>query len=268
MTAGADGRAARRARTRLIVAAMAFIAVVAIVASLVVDHYRTASPTAAPTPVMIAPSGVGRDAAAEQALATRLMVWLPASAAQPHALAESPGAPIIVPTSATGGPWIPAAFPLSPEGALAQLVALDEAGVNGGDPDTYARAYAELAVSGAPPVAESGLYTVLARFRQAAGLSAGEVRTELAVRYEVTEGLIKGTADGGRYVVACVLGELSTDVHGYGARLGVGDCQAMLWAGSGWRISDGPRAAYAASAWPGTAEAAGAGYRLLAGVGR
>jgi hypothetical protein len=206
----------------------------------------------------------------QSALATRLMLWLPAEAAQPHALTTRQAGPAIaIPAPSTeAGQWIPTSFPRSPEGALAQLVALDQAGVAGGDPDTYARAYADVALPGAPDVTGSGMHTVLSHFRRAAGVAAGEVAAGLSVRYEVTHGLIKGTTGDGGFAVVCVLGQLSTDVHGYGTTLGIGDCQAMRWTSGGWRISDGPRAAYASSAWPGTAEAVNAGYRALSGAVR
>ncbi|GAA3561111.1 hypothetical protein GCM10022222_51100 [Amycolatopsis ultiminotia] len=135
----------------------------------------------------------------------------------------------------------------------------------GGDPETYDRGYATLALPGAPPLSGAGLHVLLQRFRESARLEPGEMRAGLAVRYEITHGLIKGTADRGRYVVACTLGQFTVDYHGYGTSVGVGDCQALRWTGRSWRISSGPRAAYASSAWPGTDESVDAGYRPLAG---
>jgi hypothetical protein len=266
----APDRRARRARARLATAGLVLLGVAGLVAAVIVGHYRTAPPAVPPVSVPAPAPTLSGDAAAEHVLATRLMLWLPAEAAQPHALATREAGPAIaIPAPSTqAGQWIPTAFPRSPEGALAQLAALDQAGVAGGDPDTYARAYADLALPGAPDVAGSGLYTVLSRFRRAAGVAAGEVAAGLSVRYEVTHGLIKGTTGDGGFAVVCVLGQFSTDVHGYGTTLGIGDCQALRWTARGWRISDGPRAAYASSAWPGTTEAVSAGYRALSGGAR
>jgi hypothetical protein len=83
------------------------------------------------------------------------------------------------------------------------------------------------------------------------------------VTYHVTEGLIKGSLDGGRYAVVCVLGELAAGYEGRTISGGVGDCQAMRWTPDGWRISPGALAARATSAWPGSADAVKAGYREL-----
>ncbi|WP_337822305.1 hypothetical protein [Amycolatopsis sp. A1MSW2902] len=182
-------------------------------------------------------------------------------------MTRTAGPPIALPAPALrAGRWIPDGFPPSPEGALAQLVAFNQAGMSGGDPDTYDRAYAQSALPGASSVADSGLHVLLHEFRKAAQLASGDTTDGLTVRYDVTHGLIKGTADAGRYVVACTLGQFTADYQGQGTSVGVGDCQALRWTGNSWRISPGARAAYAPSAWPGTTEAVDAGYRPLSGA--
>lgn len=265
----ADDRAMTRARVRLVGAVFLMVAVVA--ALVVIAHFRTSSvepsgPPQASGSVRPQPGEPVGDA--ETALAARPMTWLPASAAQPHSqTTRTAGPPIPLPAPALrAGRWIPDGFPETPEGALAQLVAFNEAAMSGGDPDTYDRAYAQLSSPGAPPVAEAGLHVLLREFRKAAHLAPGDTTDGLTVRYEITHGLIKGSADGGRYVVACTLGQFSADYQGQGTSVGVGDCQALRWNGSSWRISPGARAAYAPSAWPGTSEAVDAGYRPLSGV--
>jgi hypothetical protein len=104
---------------------------------------------------------------------------------------------------------------------------------------------------------------VLVNFRAAGGLpDTGPVST-LTVNYEITEGLVKGTTDSGRYAVACVLGDLTVQYQETTVSAGVGDCQAMRWTGTGWRISPGVLAAPAPCAWPGSLDAVEAGYREL-----
>ena len=61
-----------------------------------------------------------------------------------------------------------------------------------------------------------------------------------------TSALVKGTTDGDRYAVVCVLGELVTGLKG-----------------RRWWISPGAAAAPATLAWPGSAEAVRAGYRAV-----
>jgi hypothetical protein len=269
VTGESDRHARTRARIRLL--AMVLVGTVLVAVLVVIAHHRTArlEPSGPPQPPVVErPLPEDVPGAVESALATRPMVWLPADTAQPHALStRSAGPPISLPTpSRQAGQWIPGGYPRSAEGALAQLVALNQAGLSGGDPSTYDRAYAQSALPGAPSADGAGLHVLLREFRTAAGLAAGAMTDGLTVRYEITHGLIKGSADDGRYVVACTLGQFSVDYRGEGTAVGVGDCQALRWTGADWRISPGPRAAYAPSAWPGTDESVDAGYRPLAGA--
>ncbi len=202
--------------------------------------------------------------AEERALAQRRMVVLSPQAAQPQPLAATgtAGPALSLPEPTRGdGTWIPRGFPGTPEGALAQLAALNETGLAGGDPAIYGRAYRELSQDGAPHPESTGLHSVLTSFRSAAGLPAGGPVSGLRVTYQVTHGQVKGTASDGRYVVVCVLGQLAVDYQGRNSSVGVGDCQAMRRVDDGWRIAAGVLAAPAPSAWPGSADAVRAGYR-------
>jgi hypothetical protein len=212
--------------------------------------------------------GGGWDLAAQAALATRPMPVLPAAAALPHPLSTAVAsaairlpAPATAPASAGG--LVPRGFPASPEGALAQLAALTDAGLQGGDPDTYAAAYAAVAPPAAPPVAATPLYRGLVEIRARAGLPATGAVPELMFEWTPTSGLIKGTTDRGRYVVACVLGQLDAGAGGRVIASGAGDCQALRWVDGQWEISPGPPASPAPLAWPGSEEAAQVGYRAL-----
>lgn len=210
------------------------------------------SPIAARSTVV--PSGNDWNTTAETALATQPMLALPPQDAQPHAI-----------TSRTAGPSIklPQSSTLSAAGALAQLKALDENAMAGGDPDVYARAYRQDSLPGAPDPRSTGLSSVLVSFRAAGGLPDTGPATGLSVTYQVVEGLIKGTEDGGRFAVVCVLGELTVQDRGQTVAAGVGDCQALRWTGTEWRISPGALAAPAPCAWPGSVESVEAGYREL-----
>jgi len=267
-----DRRIRRRAATRLATVMFVVVALATLVTVLVVARTVTAPPPASNPPVGLAPVPVESDwdIIVEAELAERPMLTLPVEAAQPRELTtQSAGPDLTLPTPSTVvGRWIPDGFPSTPEGALAQLAALNETGTRGGDPTTYARAYNETALPGAPAVADSGLHTVLTRFRTRAAIPAGEPKPGLTVTYDVTHGLIKGSTDSGRYVVACTLGQLTFDFESRTTSFGVGDCQAMRWTGTAWRISPGARAAYAPSAWPGSLDSVKAGYRALTGGGR
>lgn len=262
-----EGQARRRAGVTLIGIAVAVVGLVAVLVAVVIVR-STADVSSAPTSVEPAPT-VPRSgdwvAAADNELATRPMLQLPPQAAQPQAMTtETAGSAITLPRATpTAGRWIPGGFPANAEGALAQLKALNEIGLRGGDPQVYARAYRESSLAAAPDPGSTGLSAVLRSFRSHAGLAGTGSVPGLEVTYQVTHGLVKGSTDAGRYTVVCVLGELSVGYQGRAISAGVGDCQAMRWTGTDWRISPGVLAAPATSAWPGSADAIKAGYLEL-----
>jgi hypothetical protein len=242
---------------RIVISAVVTAGVIATTAVVVLAHHTPRHDTAAP-PAMPTPPSTARpmwDLPAERALADRPMLTLPPLDAQPHAL-----------TTRTAGPAITLSarpYPRTPAGAIAQLKMLDEIGMDDGDPATYAQAYRRASLAGAPDPGTTGLSSVLTSFRATAGLTATGPVEGLSVNYDVTEGQVKGVLDGGRYVVACVLGELTVQKEAQVVTVGVGDCQAMRWTATGWRISPGALAAPAPCAWPGSAESVAAGYREL-----
>jgi hypothetical protein len=260
----------RRRRAGLTLAGVVLVTVllIAVVVAVVVAHQVStpvSKPSARPSPSTVVPNQTnagGWDSAAENALASRPMLWLPAEAAQPQTLTTiTARPPITLPTATqTSGEWIPTGFPDTPAGALAQLVALDETTLSGGDPQVYARGYHQLSLPGAPDPGSTGLYSLLTSFRAHAGLANTGSVAGLTVSYQIVEGQIKGTTDNGKYGVACALGEFSANYQGQVVSAGVGDCQAMRWTGSAWRIAPGALAAAASCAWPGSAPAVDAGY--------
>ncbi|OXM43476.1 hypothetical protein CFP75_38335 [Amycolatopsis alba DSM 44262] len=259
---------------------LGLLSAVGLAAGLVIANSRSTSPTPADPRRPSAPGKVttlepepspepGWDVVAQKKLALRPMLRLPGEAAQPHPLSPQAGPELRIPEPTyTTGAWIPGGFPGTAEGALAQLKAADEIGLRGGDPAVYDRAYADIALSGAPVVDRTGLHTLLKTFRMRAGIAPGESKPGLTVTYDVTHGQIKGTTDQGRYAVVCVLGILTFDYKGQSRSMGVGDCQAMRWTGDTWRISTGNQAAMASNAWPGSTESVQAGYRSLGGAPR
>lgn len=253
-----------RTRTRrLIIVVVLLVIAVAVV---LVARYATAPPPPAATPPGAAPSPTPTAPVDEAtALATRHMLTLPPEAALPHELTTATaGPPITVPRPAPiANRVISDGFPATAEGALGWLTDFNETALRGGDPATYLRAYDESALPHAPSPQGNGLLALLTSFRDEAGIRAGELKPGLTVTYEVTQGLIKGTADGGQFAVVCTLGQLNFDYQSQSTSMGIGDCQALRWTGTTWRIAPGARAAYAASAWPGSAESVAAGYRPL-----
>src|SRR4051794_22810217 len=95
-----DLRTRRRAATRLVTLVLAMVLVTGAVVALLVAHNATTptpNPTQLPTPPV--PTEPGWDLATEPALATRPMLALPMTAAQPHELTtQSAGPDLTLPT--------------------------------------------------------------------------------------------------------------------------------------------------------------------------
>ncbi len=223
----------------------------------------TSSPTA--SAAVPASGSVPTDVAARQdALAAAPMLQLPASAAQPQPLVdETAGPPILIPAPTArvvpGGPPVPTGFPHTSQGALAQLVAIDEAALSTTDLDRVHEVYAWAAAPGAVPEAEwSPAYGVRTLIDHLGGRD--EALRAHAV-FQAAQAQIKGTV-GPDFVVACVLGELTVTAASV-AQAGVGDCQRMVWRDGRWWIGPGAQPAWAPSAWPGSADAVRAGWREL-----
>lgn len=233
-------------------------------ASPAASHARASGGTPPP-----APTGPAAVTTPEQdALAAAPMPRLPRTAARPQPLvAEVAGPPIVVPAPvpvpagqrASAGGWVPAHTPRTPEGALAQLVAIDEAALSTTDLGRIHEIYAAAATPGA--VAETewspahGIRTLVDR------LGGRERARRARVGFQVVQGQIKGSV-GGDFVVACVLGQLDVSAVTT-ARAGVGDCQRMVWRDGRWWIGPGRQPAFPPSAWPGSADAVRSGWREL-----
>jgi hypothetical protein len=198
---------------------------------------------------------------AQNEISAAAMPQFPLAAASPHELTTATGtAPLLIPTASMPTGTVPTGFPRTPEGALAQLKALNEAGMVGLDPATYAAAYTAIAEPGAPAPATTTLARVAAGSRLKGGLPDTGPVLALTASYQVSAGLIKGSTDNGNFVVPCTLGVLSVTTSTASIRLGVGDCQAMRWIGSQWRISPTNAPTLPPATWPGTTESQTAGY--------
>lgn len=262
--------AARRRRAAASLTGLLLVVLLAACALGVLVFHRPATRPPGGQPIPPRPShetttpGVW-DIAAENALAQRPMLQLPVQEAMQQPLSAGPaGDPLTVPSPHdTQNRWIPGGFPPTPEGAVGQLQALTEQALAGADPAVTDRAERELSEPGAPDPASSTPTNAAASLRSAARLPDTGAVPGLVAHYKVTDGLVKGTSDNGRFVVACVLGELSADYQGRSGNAGLGVCEAMRWVDGQWRIAPTVRAAPATNAWPGSDAAVRAGYREL-----
>ena len=222
----------------------------------------------APGPAHGPPDGPAEwDVAAQTALATRPMLRLPEAAALPHPLDRAdrrtadraPGA------GRSGAALLPVAYPATVEGAVAQLAALTRVGLEGGDPQEYRRAYESIMLPGAPAAETARLHRDLRRVRAGVlGFPPTGPVPGLVFTWTPTSALVKGTTDGGRYVVVCVLGELVTGLQ-RSVDLHRRRVTARRSAGSASGGGSAPAPPRRRPRWPGRAraEAVRAGYRAV-----
>jgi hypothetical protein len=249
-------------------------ALLLVVLAVVVGSLAELVPDRARPPVGADPSDRGRlevvnggRLRAEAELATAPMLDVPPSAAEPHALTTATaGPPITLPApTRVAGSAVATGFPPTPEGAIAQLAELMTAGMAGGDPLTWARAYDSLAEDGAAPAEQTWTGRDLADLRRGSNMApTGPLPAGMTISWTPTDAIVKGISDDGGYTVVCVLGEFVADVNGRVVTAGWGNCLPMRLVDGRWRIASGPTAAVAPSAWPGSAEAVAAGWREIA----
>jgi hypothetical protein len=212
---------------------------------------------------------------ARDALANQPMPQVDPDAAQPGPVSTTaPPAPVLLPAPTAGGPeQVPTGFPHTPEGAMAQLVAIDEVALQSGSLATARAVIGGWALPGGPTATSwSGVKALIALF-DSAGLSGGG-SPQLALVLTPLMGLVKGSV-GSDFVVPCIDFELDVTLT-QTARSAVADCQRMLWqpdptvapVGGRWMVGPGAEPANPPSVWPDTDTAIAVGYRDLRQVHR
>ncbi len=220
----------------------------------------TASGTVAAAPTIPGRDAGSATAAAEDELAARPMTVVPLAAASPQPIAAtSTAAPALtLPEPADPATALPTGFPRTPQGAIAQLAAIDTAAFRNLNPATLSGVHARASLPGAVPLAEWTPQVGVTAILRTAGAPAGS--PGLTATWTVTHAQVKGVLDGGDFVLACVLGELDATYRAT-ARAGVGDCQRMTWQAGRWWIGPGAQPAFAPSTWPGSADCVRAGWQ-------
>ena len=195
------------------------------------------------------------------ALAAAPMPTADPDAALPGPLSNRSAGVLQVPRATGTGPAdVPTGFPRTPEGALAQLAAIDVTAMQTGSMDGVRQVIAEWAAPGGPTSETWSGVDGMASLLSAAGLSSAG-SPELAIVVRPVMGLIKGTV-GEEFAVVCVNFEFTVTVEAT-SRIAIADCQRMAWVGDRWVIGPGEEPAPAPSVWPGTEAAIAAGYRDL-----
>ena len=200
-------------------------------------------------------------------LATAPLPVVAAEAAQPGPLsAESTARSMTIPPpQSLGSVQVPTGFPHTSEGALAQLVAIDQRALESTSITTAQKVITEWALSGGPTGSSWSGTRAVVTLLSAVGMTA-DGGGELEVVLRPAMGLIKGHV-GGDFVIPCVdfVATISTvrTTSGGPVRVAVADCQRMVWHEGGWRIGPGEEPAPAPSIWPGTRASYDVGYRWL-----
>jgi hypothetical protein len=206
---------------------------------------------------------------AEDQLARKPLADAPLEAAQPGPLSsrETSTLPIPAPTR-VGDAGVATGYPHTPEGALAQLAAIDSTALESGSVRVAQAVIEHWAVPGGPTAETwTGVHAVAALLGSAG--TPADARDSMAISVEPTMGYIKGTV-GQDFVVPCidfiVTATLTARAGGPTGRpqqVAAADCQRMVWQEDRWMIGAGDEPAPAPSLWPGTEESFDAGYRWL-----
>jgi len=226
------------------------------------DGQRAAAASVPEVPGSAAsPAAAGSDRVRQDALASAPMPVVDPSEAQPGPVStRNPGLIRLPGPTRVGPAGVPTGFPRTPEGALAQLAAIDQAAMQSGSLAGVREVIAEWAAPGGPTQESWSAVEAMASFLDAAGLSSGG-SAQLALSVTPMMGMIKGTV-GPDFVVPCVNFEFAATMTET-VRVAASDCQRMVWDGRRWLIGPGPEPAPAPDVWPGTETAVTVGYKDL-----
>lgn len=180
--------------------------------------------------------------------------------------AETPGRAIAVPPATREGPaGVPTGYPRTRVGAVGQLAAIDTTVLTGMSLDRTRQVHQGWALPGAPAVGQWVMTENVRAFLAAAGPAAPAGAPPAVVALPAA-GQVKGT-DGPNWVVACVLLRVEATIART-ASIAYGHCERMQWHEDRWQIAPGTQPATAPSTWPGTEQAASAGWLAWAETGQ
>lgn len=211
-----------------------------------------------------AAAAAGRGAggvSARDEIAAAAMLQVDQDDALPGPPAAVPGPTIAVPpATSTGTAGVPSGFERSPEGAVAQLAAIDTEVLHAMSIRRVNEVHRAWAMPGAPPVAQWEMTRNVQAFLGTAGMTDELAPTAVVTALPVAA-QVKGS-DGPDWVLACVLLQVRATVTTT-SQLGYGRCERMQWSREEdrWMIAPGPAPAPAPSIWPGTDRAIEAGWR-------
>ena len=261
-------------RRLLVVLAAAVTAVMALLLGLGYAVYfaltsatGTAKPVSATAPAQETPGPQAAQGAARQdKIASAPMLAVGPADSRASTPAAVAGPTITIPASTRQGPAsVPAGFPRTPEGAVAQLAAIETTVLQGMSIAAANHVYEQWALPGGVGVAGWEITQDVQAFLATAQMGPEKDMTSSVVATP-SAAQVKGI-DGADWVLACVLLDMRATITA-DARMGYGYCERMQWHAGRWMIAPGTPPARAPSTWPGSDLSIKAGWRTLATSGQ
>lgn len=208
-------------------------------------------------------TGSGADLSAQDRLAAEQLPEAPVEAAQPGSLSSGETGTIqIPPPMEVGEVGVATGFPQTPEGALAQLAAIDSTALSSASVRVAQDVITEWAAPGGPTAESWSGVQGLAALLESAGMSS-DAQNTITISVEPKMGFIKGTV-GDDFVIPCIDFIITaTTSAGPPQQVAAADCQRMVWRDDRWVIGEGEEPAPAPSLWPGSQPSFDAGYQWL-----
>lgn len=196
-------------------------------------------------------------------LADKKLPTAPLEAAQPGSLSSGETGTIELPRPTdVGEVGVATGYPHTPEGALAQLAAIDTTALTSASVRVAQGVIKEWAAPDGPTAESWSGAQAVAALLESAGMSS-EASSSITIAVEPKMGLIKGTV-GDDFVIPCIDFIVTATISsGQPQQVAAADCQRMVWHDHRWVIAEGEEPAPAPSLWPGSQASFDAGYRWL-----
>lgn len=220
--------------------------------------HPTATPTSSTPPVG---EGVQGEAYRDR-VAAEQMLQVPAQAASTPSVSSQLAPTMPFPAATAIGPaGVGSGFPHTPEGAVAQLAAIEVSVVDTMSIPHAHQVHAAWSVPGGVQAGQWRMTRNVQSFLTAAGGQGDTKDDTMLVAATPAAGLVKGV-DGPDWVLACVLLDVRASIV-TDARTGYGHCERMTWTDHRWQIAPGTPPATAPSVWPGSDWAVQAGWHTF-----
>ena len=209
---------------------------------------------------------IARGAARRDEIASAPMLAVGPADSRASTPAAVAGPTITIPASTRQGlVSVPAGFPRTPDGAVAQLAAIETTVLQGMSIAAANQVYEQWALPGGVGVPGWEITQDVQAFLATAQMGSEKDMTTSVVATPAAA-QVKGT-DGTDWVLACVLLDMRATITA-DARMGYGYCERMQWSAGRWMIAPGTPPARAPSTWPGSDLSIKAGWRTWAASGQ